>query len=92
MIPTHSGNDLLHKINRPDYAVLTGPEVMAGMIVLDKDMKLTREQPYSPQQIEIDNIPGMGVITVRWIVSGNLDYSIMVDSEKGGKVKWNMGP
>ena len=91
MIPTHSGNDLEHKINRPDYAILKGPEVLAGMIVLNKDMKLTREQSYTPQQIEIENIPGMSAITIRWIVTGNTNYSIMIDSEKGGKIRWKEG-
>jgi len=91
MIPTHSGHDLANKINRPDYAIITGPEVLAGMIVQDKDMKITREQPYTPQRIEIDNIPGMGTVIIRWIITGNDDYSIKIDSEKGGKIRWDIG-
>ena len=91
MIPTHSGHDLANKINRPDYAIITGPEVLAGMIVQDKDMKITREQPYTPQRIEIENIPGMGTVIIRWIITGNDDYSIKIDSEKGGKIRWDIG-
>ena len=61
------------------------------MIVLNKDMKITKEQSYNPDQIEVANIPGMGAVIVRWIVSGNADYSIKVDSEKGGKLEWTRG-
>jgi len=91
MIPTHSGNDIDNKINRPDYAIIKGADVLAGMIVLNKDMKLTKEQSYQPDQIEIDNIPGMSAVTVRWIISNNKDYIITVDSQKGGNIKWNKG-
>lgn len=92
MIPTHSGNDIENRINRPDYAIITGPEVLAGMIVLNQDLKMTKEQPYSPDRMEIKNIPGMGVAVVRWIIAGNMKYKIMVDSEKGGKINWEKSP
>jgi hypothetical protein len=88
MIPTHSGNDIQNKIIRPDYVRIEGVDVLAAMVVLDEDMNLTKEQLYQPDQIEIDNIPGMGVVKVRWIVTGNKDYTIIVDSAKGGKVEW----
>ena len=61
------------------------------MIVLNKDMKITKEQIMNPEQIEVKNIPGMGTAIVRWIVSGKNNYTIEVDSQKGGKVKWNKG-
>jgi hypothetical protein len=57
---------------------------MAGMVVLEKDFNLAREQVYTPDRIEIDNIPGMGAVVVRWIVKGNSQYSIEVNSPKGG--------
>ncbi len=87
IIPTHSDQDIKHKITRPDYAGITGVDVLAGMIVEDKDFDLTKEQPYSPEKIEIDNIPGMGAVTVRWIVKGNSKYTIEVNSPKGGVVR-----
>jgi hypothetical protein len=92
MIPTHSGNDIAKRINRPDYAIISGPEVLAGMIVINKDLNITKEQPYSPDRLEIENIPGMGVAIVRWIVEGNREIQIMVDSEKGGKIIWTKTP
>jgi hypothetical protein len=91
MIPTHSGNDIQNKIIRPDIISIKGIDVLAGMVVINNDMNLTKEQSYDPDQIEISNIPGMSAVRVRWIVSGNNDYTIIVDSEKGGKVEWTSG-
>jgi len=34
----------------------------------------------------VDNIPGMGHVMVRWIVRGSGDYTITIDSNKGGKL------
>jgi len=68
-----------------------GIDVLAGMVVINDDMNLTKEQSYNPDQIEISNIPGMSAVRVRWIVSGNNDYTIIVDSDKGGRVEWTSG-
>ena len=86
-----TADDIQNKINRPDLISIKGIDVLAGMVVINNDMNLTKEQSYNPDQIEIINIPGMGVARVRWIVSGNNDYTINVDSEKGGKVEWTSG-
>jgi hypothetical protein len=88
IIPTHSGQDLQHNIERPDYVILKGAEVVSGMVVLDRDFNLTREQVYHPEKIEVRNIPGMGAVSVRWIIRGNDDYNIQVNSAKGGVVNW----
>jgi hypothetical protein len=88
MIPTHSGNDIQNRINPPDYIRIKGTEVLAGMVVIDEDLKITKEQQFNPHQIEVENIPGMGVVKVRWIVSGDKDFSIMVESQKGGNLIW----
>jgi hypothetical protein len=89
MIPTHTGNDVQNRINPPDYISIAGSQVIAGMVVIDEDLKITKEQQYRPQQIEVENIPGMGVVKVRWIVSDDKDYSITVESQKGGKLTWS---
>ena len=88
IIPTHSGQDLKHRIERPDYIILDGAEVVSGMIVLDRDFNLTVEQVYHPEKIEVRNIPGMGSVTVRWIIRGKRDYRVQVNSAKGGVVNW----
>jgi hypothetical protein len=47
-------------------------------------MNLTAEQKNNPQTIEVPNIPGLGTITVKWIVQGAGKYTVIVDSRKGG--------
>ena len=87
LMPTHSSHDLKFKIERPDHITLTGPKVLAGMLVENADLGLTTEQKNNPATIEVKNIPGQGVVTVRWIVQGTGKYTITVDSKKGGVVK-----
>jgi hypothetical protein len=84
MMPTHASQDLKYKIERPDYVTIIGPKVIASMIVDNRDLNQTTEQKNNPATIEVDNIPGMSAVTVRWIVSGAGKYSIKVDSRKGG--------
>jgi hypothetical protein len=85
MMPTHASQDLKYKIERPDYISIEGAKVVAGVIVDNRDLNLTREQKNNPSKLEVDNIPGLGAVTVRWIISGG-KYSIKVDSRKGGVV------
>lgn len=89
LMPTHSSHDLKHKIERPDLIKLSGAKVIAGMIVSNPDLDISIEQKNNPETIEIDNIPGLDQIQVRWIVSGNNNYTITVDSRKGGVVHYN---
>lgn len=84
LMPTHSSQDLKFKIERPDYITLSGPKVIAGMIVDNRNPNAAVEQKNDPQTIEVENIPGLGQVTVRWIVQGNAAYTITVDSKKGG--------
>jgi hypothetical protein len=72
VIPTHSAHDLKYKIERPDYISLKNANVVAGMIVENEDINLTKEQKYTPQTIEVSNISGMSAVKVRWIVKVNL--------------------
>jgi hypothetical protein len=87
MIPTHAVHDIKNRIVRPDYVILEGAEVIAGMRVDNPDLNLTTEQIQNPEKLEVQNIPGMGSIVVRWIVRGGKDYTITVDSAKGGITK-----
>jgi hypothetical protein len=84
MMPTHSSQDLKFKIERPDYISIEGVKVIAGMQVENADLNITREQKTNPARIEVESIPGLGSVTVRWIVSGSGNYTIKVDSKKGG--------
>jgi hypothetical protein len=88
LIPTHSSQDLKYKIERPDYVTLSGAKVVTGFIVQNEDFNNVTEQKVNPEKISVANIPGMGAVKVRWIVSGGGNYSITVDSAKGGKASW----
>ncbi len=88
MMPTHASQDLKYKIERPDYVTITGAKVVAGFVVEDEDMKKFKEQKSSPEKMAVENIPGMGAVKVKWIVSSASNYSITVDSAKGGKANW----
>lgn len=89
LMPTHSSHDLKFKIERPDYITLRGATVLAGMIVDNADLNITTEQKNDPATIQVQNIPGLDKITVRWIVQGAGKYSVVVDSRKGGTVVKN---
>lgn len=88
MMPTHASQDLKYKIERPDYVTLTGAKVLAGFVVEDEDMKKLKEQKASPDRLAVENVPGMSAVKVKWIVSSGSNYSITVDSAKGGKASW----
>lgn len=89
LMPTHSSQDLKFKIERPDLVSIANADVVAGMIVEDEDFNKVSEQVQNPETIRVPNIPGMGTVKVRWIVSGGGNYTIDVDSAKGGKVSWS---
>ncbi|WP_114751219.1 M14 family metallopeptidase [Pleomorphovibrio marinus] len=88
LIPTHSSQDLKYSIERPDWISLEGPEVLAAMVVTDEDFNKVEEQTFEPHKLRVKNIPGMGMVKVRWVVKGNLAYRIQVDSAKGGVTSW----
>jgi hypothetical protein len=85
LMPTHSSQDVKNKIERPDYITLnTTAKIVAGMIMTDKDLNLSKIQKNNPSTIEVNNIPGLGTVTVKWIVEGKGKYTVNVDSKKGG--------
>ncbi|MDR9417994.1 M14 family metallopeptidase [Gracilimonas sp.] len=86
MIPTHASHDLRNNISPPNYVSIDGARVEAGMIVNNRDLNQTTEQKRNPSKLEVDNVPGMGSVTVRWIISRGNNYTITVDSQKGGVV------
>jgi hypothetical protein len=89
LMPTHSSQDLKFKIERPDLISISNANVVAGMIVEDEDFNKVNEQVHHPETIRVPNIPGMGTVKVRWIISGGDSYKIDVDSAKGGRASWS---
>jgi hypothetical protein len=88
IVPTHTAQDMEHKISRPDYITLTGRKVVAGFRVTDPLQDIAEEQKHHPERIEVENIPGRSTVTVRWIVSGSGAMTITAYSEKGGVLSW----
>lgn len=84
MIPTHSASNIKFKIDPPDYITLEGGTVIAGMIVVDKDLNITTEQKKNPARIEVSNIAGYQYINVKWIVKGGTKFTVKAESVKGG--------
>lgn len=84
MMPTHSAQNIRYHITEPDYVTIMGCTPVAGMVVTDELNNITVEQKKEPGRIKIDNIPGYGSATVRWIVKGKGEVKISVSSVKGG--------
>jgi hypothetical protein len=85
VIPTHSSHDVKYRIERPDRISLKGATALAGMLVDNDDLGITREQKNNPSTIDVPNIPGMGYVKVRWLVKGKPgNVTVDVDSQKGG--------
>jgi hypothetical protein len=82
--PTHTQQDLENRITRPDHVTLTGGRVVAGFIVDNAVTGDATEQKREPAVIKVRNIPGHGLVRVRWIVTGAGPFTVTADSEKGG--------
>jgi len=85
MLPTHSASNIKYKIDPPDYVFLDGGTVIAGMVVENKDLNITREQKKNPRRMELSNINGYQQISLKWLVKGGNKYTIRVESVKGGQ-------
>lgn len=92
LMPTHSSQDLKFNIERPDHITLTGAKVLAGMVVENADLNLATEQKTAPETVQVRNIPGLGSVTVRWIIQGGGNYTVTVDSRKGGVARRSRNP
>jgi hypothetical protein len=85
LLPTHSSSNMKYRIDPPDYIILEGGKPIAGMIVLNKDMKINREQKDNAQKLEVENIPGHSRVKVKWIVKDGSKFTVKVESVKGGR-------
>lgn len=84
IIPTHSAHDIANRIEVPDVVSLDGGKVVVGMVVENRDLGITTEQRNDPANIRINNVPGNGIATVRWLVKGGTKFTVTVISRKGG--------
>ncbi len=84
LAPTHTQQDVENDISRPDWITLTGGDVVASAIVTNPLQNISTEQTHRPARVNVANIPGMGTVTVRWIVRGGGPFTVTADSPKGG--------
>lgn len=85
--PTHASHDLRNRITPPNVISIEGAQVVSGWVMSNPDLQVGNEQYTEPESLRIRNIPGMGSVHLRWVVSGNPgEINIVVDSQKGGLV------
>ncbi len=82
--PTHTQQDVENRISPPNTITLTGARVVAGFVINNAMTGDATEQKREPAAIKVANIPGQGIVRVKWIVQGAGPYTVTVDSPKGG--------
>ncbi len=85
VIPTHTSQDILNKITRPDIASISGGKVLMGGVLKNQYTGEVEEQKLNPEKIKIENIQGMGAVYVRWIIEGSGPFTVTISSAKGGR-------
>ncbi|MFP5079294.1 hypothetical protein [Pedobacter sp. JCM 36344] len=53
-------------------------------LLFNRDLGITIEQKLDPSNIIVNNIPGNGFVTVRWLIKGGNKVTVTVSSKKGG--------
>ena len=87
-IPTRIAQDVANSISPPDVVTLAGRnvKVLSAGRVTDRFLKRAEAVKRRPERVELDTLPGVGVVRVQFIVSGKGSFTIKVDSAKGGVV------
>lgn len=84
LVPTHTQQDLENNISPPDLVSLTGAQVVSGYRVTNTRTGESVEQQRNPATIQLRNISGNSMETVKWIVRGSGPVTVTVTSTKGG--------
>jgi len=86
LIPTRIAQDVANHINPPDIVSLAGPDVkvLSAGRVTDRFFKRVEAVKRRPERVELDTIGGMSAERVQFIVKGSGEFTITVDSAKGG--------
>jgi hypothetical protein len=89
LIPTRTGQDVVHHISPPDIVSIEGDElrVISGGQVTDRYFKRVQAVKRRPERVELDTIDGMGAARVQFVVEGKGQFTVTVDSAKGGQLK-----
>ena len=88
MIPSRTEQDVRNRINSPDILTLEGAgvKVLSSGLVTDPYFRKVEAVKRRPERIEINSIPGMGERRVQFVITGQGDFTLRLDSVKGGLV------
>jgi hypothetical protein len=86
LIPTRTGQDARNQISPPDVVTLNGRDitVLSSGRVTDRFFKRVEAVKRRPERVELETVEGMGAVRVQFIVRGRGNFTIRVDSAKGG--------
>ena len=89
LIPTRSAQDVAHHISSPDIVSIEGDEirVLSSGRVTDRFFKRVQAVERRPERVELDSIEGMSAARVQFIIEGKGEFTVTVDSAKGGLLK-----
>jgi hypothetical protein len=91
LIPTRTGQDVTHHISPPDIVSIKGNDIMvlsAGRVT-DKFFKRVQPVKRRPERVELSSIGGMASAIVQFVIEGQGNFTITVDSAKGGVLTKN---
>ncbi|MBX3101184.1 MAG: peptidase M14 [Bacteroidetes bacterium] len=89
LTPTRSAHEIHHRMTAPDVVTLTGNgQVLSGLVITNPDLGLV-SIPESPEadRLLVSAVPGMGKVTLRWIVRGKGPWTLEYRSRKGGVLR-----
>jgi hypothetical protein len=90
VIPTRTAHDVNKKITPPDVAQLSGGAIAvlsAGIADGPLSAVVSPEPAHRPAgEVRVDTLPGMGRVTLEWIVRGSGTAEVRYRSQKGGTV------
>ncbi|MHC4557358.1 MAG: M14 family zinc carboxypeptidase, partial [Planctomycetota bacterium] len=89
LIPTRTTQDVANHISPPDIVSIQGDDlrVLSGGQVTDRFFKRVQAVKRRPERVELDTISGMSAARVQFVVEGKGEFTITVDSAKGGLFK-----
>ncbi|MGD8499719.1 MAG: M14 family metallopeptidase [Phycisphaerales bacterium] len=89
LIPTRTAQDVAHHISSPDVVSIQGADlrVLSGGQVTDRFFRRVRAVKRRPERVELAAISGMSAARVQFVVEGKGQFTITVDSAKGGLLK-----
>jgi hypothetical protein len=91
LISTRTDQDITHHISPPDIVSIKGGnlKVLSAGRVTDKFFKRVQPVKRRPDRVELSSIDGMDSTIVQFVVEGKGNYTITVDSAKGGVLTKN---